>query len=182
MVSGQGFFFDRDGTLIVDSGYLHQAEGVQLLPGARQALRRARRQGELFLFSNQSGVGRGYYDWEAVEAVNRRMCSLLELGDEPFAAVCMAAERPDVPAVYRKPSPRFILETIDQFKLDPAGCWMIGDRLSDLQAGIRAGIRPVLVTNGSAVVAGSELERYLQRHRIATGTTLVECMELILER
>ncbi len=163
-------FLDRDDTIIRDARYLDRVEGVELLPGVREALRRARRTHRLFLFSNQSGVSRGYFTWEQVDAVNERLLSLLGQGDGLFDAACMAAEHPDVPAVYRKPSPRFILECIDQFGLDPDACWMVGDRLSDVQAGVRAGIHAALVTNGKPVE--EPLAEYLRLHALPSYASL----------
>lgn len=82
----QGIFLDRDGTLIENLHYLASPEGVALLPGVREALARARAAGaKLFLFTNQSGIGRGYFTLTDVEAVNRRMIEMLDLGDEAFA-------------------------------------------------------------------------------------------------
>ena len=140
-----GLFLDRDGTLIEDAGYLADPAGVRLLPGVRVALRRARRRFRLFLLTNQSGIARGYFDWRVVDTIHCRLEELLGLPLPAFDAVCVAAEGPDEPPVYRKPSPRFILECIDQFRLDPGQCWMAGDKLSDVRAGCRAGIRTALV-------------------------------------
>ena len=170
-------FLDRDGTIIRDAGYLARAEGVELLPGVRAALRRAHRTHRLFLFSNQSGVSRGYFTWAQVDAVNRRLFRLLGNGERLFDACCMAAEHPDAPAVYRKPSPRFILECIDQFALDPGACWMVGDRLSDLQAGLRAGVRAALVTSGGAI--DPALADYLRSHAVPAFASLAECIAAI---
>ncbi len=137
-------FFDRDGTLIHDTGYLSDPELVELLPGVRETLLALREAGFLlFLFTNQSGVARGYFGMDAVEAVNARLARLLGGGDTFFDGVCIAPEHPDDPPVYRKPCPRFILETISSRALSPASCLMVGDRTSDLQAGINAGIRAV---------------------------------------
>ena len=170
-------FLDRDGTIIRDAGYLARAEGVELLPGVRAALRRAHRTHRLFLFSNQSGVSRGYFTWAQVDAVNRRFFRLLGNGERLFDACCMAAEHPDAPAVYRKPSPRFILECIDQFALDPGACWMVGDRLSDLQAGLRAGVRAALVTSGGAI--DPALAGYLRSHAVPAFASLADCIAAI---
>ena len=138
-------FLDRDGTLIVHVPYLHTAEGVELIPGVKSALAEAKRAGfALYLFTNQSGVGRGMFTLEAVHVVNRRMLELLDDAASDsgyFAGVCIAPEAPDAPAVYRKPSPRYILETCRADGLDPRQCWMIGDSPSDWEAGLAAGIR-----------------------------------------
>ena len=170
-------FLDRDGTIIHDAGYLDCPDGVELLPGAREALHRAHRTHRLFLFSNQSGIGRGYYTWKQLDAINRRLFKLLG-GKYLFDAVCMAAERPDEPSAYRKPSPRFILECIDQFELNPNACWMIGDRLSDLQAGLRAGVQAALVTSGNA--PDPALAGYLRAHALPSFDSLADCVAAIL--
>ena len=114
-------FFDRDGTLIHDTGYLSDPELVELLPGVRETLLALREAGFLlFLFTNQSGVARGYFGMDAVEAVNARLARLLGAESGPFFdGVCVAPEHPDDPPVYRKPCPRYILETIAARGLAP---------------------------------------------------------------
>ena len=145
----KALFLDRDGTIIFDRDYLADPAGVELIPGAAAALRRARELGYLlFLFTNQSGIGRGFHTIEDTHRCNARMNELLGLGPAPFAGLCIAPEAPDQPSLYRKPSPRFILESLAQHGLDPAQCWMIGDRESDLDAGLAAGIRAAAVCTG----------------------------------
>ncbi len=147
--TAKAIFLDRDDTLIPDRGYLSDPAGVELLPGVTDALRRARELGYLlFLFPNQSGIGRGYYTLADAERCNARLVELLGLGADIFADICIAPEAPDQPAVYRKPSPRFIVESITRHRLDPAHSWMVGDRESDLLAGLNAGIRAAAVCTG----------------------------------
>ncbi len=144
----RAMFLDRDGTVIVHIPYLHTPEQVELIAGAKAALESARAAGfSLYLFTNQSGVGRGMFGLDAVHAVNRRMMDLLGASSDSnfFAGVCIAPEAPDAPMVYRKPSPRYILETCKVDRLDPELCWMIGDSPSDWEAGIAAGINVAAV-------------------------------------
>ena len=143
--SSRALFIDRDGTLIVHRPYMHDPAGVELLPGVREALEWAVGVGYiLFLFTNQSGIGRGYFSLAQAEACNARLFGLL--GPRvPFAGVCIAPETPDQPPVYRKPSPRFIIEKIAEHHLDPMDTWMIGDSSSDVMAGVNAGVRAILV-------------------------------------
>ncbi|RME68465.1 MAG: HAD-IIIA family hydrolase [Verrucomicrobia bacterium] len=144
----RALFLDRDGTLIVHRPYLHRPAEVELLPGVREALSRAREANmRLFLFTNQSGVGRGWFTLRDVEAVNERMVELLGLGPDLFADVCIAPEAPGQPVLYRKPSPRFIRECLERWSLDPSACWMIGDAPSDWLAGLTAGIRAAAVVS-----------------------------------
>lgn len=141
MPSVQGLFLDRDGTLIEHVPYLSDPDKVVLFPGVDEALRRAVVAGfRLYLFTNQSGVGRGMFPLAAVHAVNRRMESLLGLPAPVFAEICIAPETPAEPSLYRKPSPRFIEEMCVRDGLEKGKSWMIGDSPSDWEAGWRAGV------------------------------------------
>ena len=163
-------FLDRDGVIIRDAGYLNSPAGVELLPGAQAALRRALRTHRLFVLTNQSGIGRGYYTWKDAEAVNARMLALLRLPPPGIEQIAMAPERPEESSAYRKPSPRFILETIAWEGLDPEQCWMVGDRLDDLRAGIRAGIRAALIA--PAPVTDKETSAYCRKHHVPVYDSL----------
>jgi len=142
-------FLDRDGTLIVDKVYLADPAGVELIPGAADSLRQARALGyRLFLFTNQSGIGRGYHTLSATQRVNARMEELLGLSRPIFDEICIAPEGPDQTPVYRKPSPRFIQEMIARYALEPRACWMVGDSGADVGAALAAGIRAATVRTG----------------------------------
>jgi D-glycero-D-manno-heptose 1,7-bisphosphate phosphatase len=144
--SPEALFLDRDGTLIEHKPYLYDPAGVVLLPGVREALLRAKQASiRLFLFTNQSGVGRGMFTMADVDAVNRRMLDLLGLGPDLFTAICVAPEHPDGPSVYRKPSPRFIEETLALHRIDGDAAWMLGDSAVDWEAGLNAGIQVAAV-------------------------------------
>jgi D-glycero-D-manno-heptose 1,7-bisphosphate phosphatase len=145
----KALFLDRDGTLILDKHYLADPAGVELIPGVSESLRRAVGLGyQLFLFTNQSGVARGLHTLDDVLRCNTRMEELLGLPLPLFKDICIATEGPEVLDGYRKPSPRFILESITRHRLDPASCWMVGDREGDVDAGINAGIRSAALCTG----------------------------------
>ncbi len=146
----KALFLDRDGTLILDKVYLADPAGVELIPGTADALRLARSLGyQLFLFTNQSGIGRGYHTLDATLRVNARMEQLLGLGSPLFVGVCIAPEAPGLPMAYRKPSPRFILEQIAAHNLDPAQSWMVGDSATDIGAGLAAKVNVAAVCTGN---------------------------------
>ena len=142
-------FLDRDGTLIIDKVYLADPAGVELIPGAAGGLKRALALGyKLFLFTNQSGIGRGLHTLDDSHRVNARMLDLLGLPAPVFTEICIAPEAPGQPVVYRKPSPRFILEQIQRHDLDPALCWMVGDSAADIGSALAAKIRIAAVRTG----------------------------------
>ena len=146
-------FLDRDGTIIEEREFLRDPQQLAVLPGTAAALLRLVNAGfKLFIVSNQSGVGRGYFTVAEVEAVNRHL--LQELGREGvrFEKVYFAPESPDVPSRGRKPSPQFLLDARDEFALDLAASYMIGDKLSDLECGWNAGVKKsLLVLTGYGV-------------------------------
>ncbi len=148
-MSAPCLFLDRDGTVIVYKPYLGNPEDVELIEGSREALRLAREFGsKLFLFSNQSGVARGYYTLEDAHACNDRMLELLDLGPALFDDIFLADEMPGEDPVYRKPSPRYIHETMEAHDLNREHCYMIGDNASDVLTALNAGIHPVAVGTG----------------------------------
>lgn len=174
-------FFDRDGTLIRDSGYLADPRSVCLFEDTREALAMLRSRYLFFLFSNQSGIGRGYYKLADALAVNRRMEELLAFPERLFTDVCLPAEPPGEPSAYRKPSPRFIVETRQKYKLPAAGCWMVGDRLTDLQAGVRAGI-PAALVRVPPEDYPPDFASYVERHQIPAFPTLRDFACYLLEQ
>jgi D-glycero-D-manno-heptose 1,7-bisphosphate phosphatase len=148
-MADKALFLDRDGTLIVDRVYLSDPAGVELIPGTAGALARARDLGyRLYLFTNQSGIGRGYFTLEDARRVNDRLEELLGLPKPVFHGICIAPEAPGQPAVYRKPSPRYLLETIASDGLDPDRSWVVGDSAADIGAARAAGIRAAAVRTG----------------------------------
>lgn len=142
-----GVFLDRDGTLIEDCGYLSDPEGVRLLPGVKEGLKRLKTEHcLLFLLTNQSGIDRGFFSLQDVQCCHQRMLELLEEDEDFFTQICIAPGTPDNPDPYRKPSPKFILECLDKYDLDPDKCWMIGDRMSDVETGMNAHIRTIFLS------------------------------------
>lgn len=143
-------FLDRDGTLIEERDYLSRPEDVVVFPGAWEALRRLQKAGfELFIVSNQSGVGRGYFTLEDVERVNARLLAELDEKGVQFKRVYIAPEAPGVPSRGRKPSPQFLFDARDEFGVELAESYMVGDKLIDLECGWNAGVKQsILVRTG----------------------------------
>jgi len=134
--------FDRDGTLVVDVPYNGDPTRVRPVPGARDALERLRTAGlPLAIVSNQSGVARGLLTSDQVAAVNDRVAELLG----PFDAVLVCEHGPEDGCACRKPRPGLVVEAARRLGVDPSSCVFVGDIGSDVEAGLAAGARPVLV-------------------------------------
>jgi D-glycero-D-manno-heptose 1,7-bisphosphate phosphatase len=150
-------FLDRDGTLNVDKNYLSDPAQLEVIPGTGPALRRLMAAGFLLVIvTNQSGIGRGYYTVADMERVNARLCAELAKDGVRFEKIYFASEAPEQPSRGRKPSPQFIFDARDEFGLDLAQCYMIGDKLIDLECGWNAGVKKsILVRTGY----GAEIEQ-----------------------
>ena len=145
-------FLDRDGTLIRDAHYLKNPKKLEIIPSAGPALKKAKDAGFLlFLHTNQSGIARGYYDWEDVYACNQRMHKEFGWPADFFAEVCIAPESPKEKIMYRKPAPRFEMEMTEKYGLEPSSCWVVGDKWIDPQTGLDAGMRGALVRTGKPI-------------------------------
>lgn len=154
MIKRPAIFFDRDNTLIANDGYLGDPAGVRLIPGAADAIARARAMGYVLVTcSNQSGVARGMFGENDVRAVNQRMDELLR-EENPAAVIdrhefCpyhpeakVEAYRQDSPL--RKPAPGMIHRAAIALDLDTPKSWVIGDAPRDIEAGRAAGCRTIL--------------------------------------
>ena len=110
--------FDRDGTLIEHKQYLHKPQDVKLTPGSRETLLSFLEEGYLlFLHTNQSGVGRGYFKMEDVKKCNEKMIELLNINSKIFEDICIASDYPPIENTYRKPSIKFGSELIKKYEI-----------------------------------------------------------------
>jgi D-glycero-D-manno-heptose 1,7-bisphosphate phosphatase len=161
-----GLFLDRDGTLIEDPGYVSDPAEVRLIPGVPAALKRFREAGyALVVVTNQSGIGRGYYTWDDYESVAARLDELLAAEGVAFDAVLACGHAPDEGCGWRKPAPGMIREAAALLALDLGRSFLVGDKLSDLQAAAAGGLpRAVHVASGQG--AG-------ERSRVCTGDTAI---------
>ena len=134
-------FLDRDGTLIEERDYLSRPEDVVILPGTAEALHRLQTAGfRLFIVSNQSGVGRGYFTMADVERANRHLLDELARENVGFEKIYIAPEAPGTPSRGRKPSPQFLFDARDEFAISLPESYMVGDKLIDLECGWNAGV------------------------------------------
>lgn len=144
-------FLDRDGTLNWDRGYTWRWEDFEWMPGALEALALFRDRGIFTaIVTNQAGVSRGLYRDEDVHELHRRVAADLARAGIPSPPFYHCPHHPDFtgPCGCRKPSPGMLLAAAREHCLDLSRSFMVGDKLSDLEAGLAAGCRPVLVRTG----------------------------------
>jgi len=155
MTGRPAVFLDRDNTIIHNDGDLGDPQGVVLLEGATEALGRLHAAGwPLVVITNQGGVARGRFGEDDVRAVHARIQELL--GDVPILDWLWCPFHPQgtVPAFtqehpWRKPSPGMLHEAASRHGLELDQSWLIGDQDRDIEAGLAAGCKTVLLGNAA---------------------------------
>jgi D-glycero-D-manno-heptose 1,7-bisphosphate phosphatase len=199
-------FLDRDGTVSVELGYIHDADlpKYALYPNTAAGLKKLKAAGYLLvLVTNQSGVARGYFGPETVERVHARLAELLAaeglaldavyycpFHPDPFAtpdtgkpAPGMTASTPNpafaVESDWRKPGPGMGRQAAKDLDLDLSQCWMLGDKNADLGFAKNLGVKGVLVKTGYGEETWKKLEgKGTPPERVAED--LLQAAELIL--
>jgi D-glycero-D-manno-heptose 1,7-bisphosphate phosphatase len=140
-------FLDRDGTLMEEVGYCSNPADVRVFPGVAEALERLRARGFLlFIVTNQSGIGQGFFDRAAYEAVHAELCH--RIAPARVDGVYFSPDAPESESPRRKPEPGMVLEAAADHGVDLARSYFVGDRISDIECGRRAGTRTILVGTG----------------------------------
>jgi len=162
-------FLDRDGTLLRDEGYTHRIEDYELLPGAVEGLRRLVEAGfEIAIVTNQSGIGRGYFDEASYQAFRAHVEKDLAGHDIPIARTYHCPHAPDSGCACRKPKPGMLLRARDELAADLAASFVVGDRPHDLELAERAGCAGSVLID-PAGSAGSARDLLEAADRILSG-------------
>ena len=131
---------DRDGTLMADPGYPSKPEQVQLLVGVKEGLVSLQLAGfKLVIVTNQSGIGRGFFVESDFWAVQARLETLI--GEGIISTTYFCPDHPEKASNRRKPSPGMLFEAAQDLDLSLGDCFMIGDKESDIEAGLNAGVK-----------------------------------------
>ena len=141
-------FLDRDGVINIDHAYVCRQEDFEFVDGIFELCRNAKRLGYLiFVITNQAGIGRGYYTEQDFLRLTDWMCGRFATEGAVIDRVYFCPFHPEhgvghykADSPFRKPGPGMILQARDEFDVDLARSVLVGDRESDIQAGIAAGV------------------------------------------
>jgi D-glycero-D-manno-heptose 1,7-bisphosphate phosphatase len=142
-------FLDRDGTINVEQSYLSSVEGMRLLPGAAEGIRLLNElRCPVVIVSNQTVVGRGNCSLETLQAINRRMLELLAEQGAVVNEIYYCTHLPDEGCACRKPNTGLLENAARVFGAELHDSFLVGDKCSDIQAGLNAGSITILVRTG----------------------------------
>ncbi len=150
---------DRDGTIVVDRGYLDDPQQLRLLPGAAEGLRLLHAAGHpLIVITNQSGVGRGLFTLEQLQSVHQRFAAMLADAGAPLAGLYCCPHRPEDGCDCRKPNTALLQAAAAMIGFEPAAAIVVGDKSSDIELGRRVGATTILVSTGTAASDGGPVD------------------------
>ncbi len=144
---------DRDGVINQDSdAYIKSLAEWIPIPGSIEAIARLSQAGyRIAVATNQSGLGRGYFDQATLDAMHQHLETLVSEAGGCIDGIFYCPHTPDAGCDCRKPKPGLLHQIEAAYGAPVAGSWMVGDSLRDLQAGSEVGCRPVLVRTGKGL-------------------------------
>jgi len=148
----KAIFLDRDGVINYEKEYLSKVEDFEFIPGVLDACRQFVKLGyEIVVITNQSGIARGYYTMADFDKLSDWMKIQFKENGSPLAGIYCCPHHPEItgPCDCRKPNPQMIIQAAKNHKLDLSQSILVGDKESDIGAGINAGIPTTfLITTG----------------------------------
>lgn len=142
-------FLDRDGVLDIDKGYIYRPDQVEWVAGAREAVAHLTRLGyQVYVVTNQSGIARGYYTQKDMEKLHTYMAEEIKKAGGQIDGFYFCPHHPTkgvipeltIACSCRKPRPGMILKALEEHSLERKGSFLIGDKESDVEAALAAGI------------------------------------------
>jgi histidinol-phosphate phosphatase family protein len=140
---------DRDGTIIVHKPYLSHPDQIELIPGVIEALKEFKKMGlGIVLITNQSGVGRGYFDLKTLKKIHQRLSNLLAEEGIFLDDIFFCPHTPEENCSCRKPKNKLVKKAAQKHNFDPKLSFVIGDNKSDIELGKHIGATTLLVRTG----------------------------------
>lgn len=151
---------DRDGVINIDSDqFIKSPDEWKPIPGSLEAIARLNEAGwRVVVASNQSGVGRGLFDMDTLNAIHEKMVKAIAQAGGRLDAIFFCPHAADSTCACRKPKPGMLLQIAERFNVDLKGMPAVGDSLRDLQAGVAVGCKPYLVLTGKGAKTQSDPE------------------------
>lgn len=159
----KAFFFDRDGVINIEKDYLHTIEKFEFVEGTFDTLRYLQNLGyALFIITNQSGIGRGYYTFKEYEILTRWMKEQFTKEGIEISGIYCCPHAPDEKCECRKPKTGMIKEAEKVCDIDFKNSWLVGDKGSDIQTAYNAKIpNTIQVRSGHSFDESTSKAKYI---------------------
>ncbi len=167
---------DRDGTVIKDpqDERVDTEEKIELFPDTIEALKYlADNNFQIIFITNQAGIAEGRITVEDFHRIHGKVLEMIAPSGVKVLKTFMCPHGPNDNCVCRKPKPKMILDALQEFNLDPKDIYMVGDRESDVNAGINAGTKTILVQTANVSVTADQADY--------NAPSLLEAVKYIVE-
>jgi D-glycero-D-manno-heptose 1,7-bisphosphate phosphatase len=145
----RAIFMDRDGTVSEEVGYMYHAGLFKVFSWAGPAIRKINEHGmKAVLITNQSGVGRGYFDEASVDQVHKILRTDLAAHNARLDAIYVCTHHPEAGCDCRKPNPGMLLQAQRELNIDLTQSFIIGDKYLDIETAHNVGAKGILVLTG----------------------------------
>jgi len=170
-------FLDRDGVMIREVNYIKDPDDVQIEKGLIELLKKAHEfKWPVFVVTNQSGISRGFYKWDEFYQVNKRMIELIGKPN-PIYSIYANSHITLNENNWRKPNPFMIEHAAERFNINLSKSILIGDRVSDMLAGLRSGINNLIhVETGHGMREKNQISNYINKNGFFTCSGLTSKM------
>ncbi len=181
-MKNRAVFLDRDGTINFDTDYIKSPDELILYPFSAKAIKMLNDAGYLVIIvTNQSGISRGYFTYDDLKKIHNKLEK--ELYNESKAKIdkiYYCASHPDENSPRRKPNIGMIEEAQKDFNIDLKNSFIIGDKISDIELGINAGVKPILVLTGKGKKEMEKLKTKDYREKVIIQENILEASEFII--
>ncbi|MDR1285596.1 MAG: D-glycero-beta-D-manno-heptose 1,7-bisphosphate 7-phosphatase [Campylobacteraceae bacterium] len=144
-MQNKAIFLDRDGVINEDIGYVYKQEDFIFTDGVFEALKYFQKCGYLlFIVTNQSGIARGYYSENDFLSLSQYMLKEFNDNGITITKIYYCPHSPETNCKCRKPNPKMLLDAKKEFNINMSVSWLIGDKISDIEAGLRAGVKNLI--------------------------------------
>jgi len=147
----RAIFLDRDGVINNEVDHLSHPDDFEFIPGSIDAFKILKQKNFLLIvITNQAGIARGYFNEEALQRIHTKMIKILEQNSIILDDIFFCPHHPEFtgPCDCRKPKPGMILKAKNKHNINLKKSFMVGDTISDIEAGFKAGCKTVLVLTG----------------------------------
>ncbi len=142
----KAIFLDRDGTINKDPGYFHDHEDIHYFDDVKNSLKELSHMGfELFIVTNQSGVGRGIFSEECIHLIHERMQQDFAPMGFQIKDLAYCPHAPEDNCDCRKPRPKMLLQLAQKWEINLQESFMLGDKISDIECAENAKVQGILI-------------------------------------
>ncbi|MHA1271949.1 MAG: D-glycero-alpha-D-manno-heptose-1,7-bisphosphate 7-phosphatase [Promethearchaeota archaeon] len=148
MIKRRAIFLDRDGTLIEDKGYVYKIKDFKLLSGVIKGLKLLQQHFLLFIITNQSGIGKGYYTIQDFFKFNNHLIKILKQNTIKIEKTFFCPHTDEDNCECKKPKTKFIEIITSNYQINLKDSWVIGDHPSDVMLGVNSGCKTIYLLTG----------------------------------